>query len=100
MNNDVVVLTISGDIAAGHASELRALLDANLDRRVLLDLKDLAVVESGGVLVLAGCEARGATLANCPAHVREWIDSESTVGHAKGGHHDRDRDTARQRTSN
>ena len=94
-NNDVVVLTISGDIAAGHASELRALLDADLARPVLLDLKDLAVVDRVGVLVLAGCEARG----------RPWRTVSATSGNGsiginsgppRGGHHDPDRDTATQ----
>jgi hypothetical protein len=100
VNNDVVVLTISGDIAAGDASELRALLDADADlaRRVLLDLKDLAAVDRAGVLVLAGCEASRATLANCPGYVREWI-AIGINGHSEGGHHDRDRDRATQRAS-
>jgi acylglycerol lipase len=83
VTDDTVVLTLSGDIAAGYASELRALLDAEADRRVILDLRDLAVVDRSGVLVLAGCEGRGATLANCPGYVREWIerDRESAGRH-------------------
>ena len=86
----------SGDIAAGHASELRALLNTDLARPVLLDLKDLPVVDRVGVLVLAGCEA-GGDLGELP-RLRQGVDrSESTVGHSNGGHHDPDRDTATQR---
>jgi len=82
VTNDVVVLTVSGDIAAGHAAELRALLDGDADRRVILDLKDLTVVDRAGVLLLAGCEVRGATLANCPGssgHGSRGIESPLTV---------------------
>ena len=71
-----VVLTISGDIADGHESDLRALLDAERARTVVLDLAGLTVVDRDGVLVLAGSEARGAMLTNCPGYVREWIDRE------------------------
>src|SRR5439155_18500147 len=43
---------------------------------MVLDLKDVSVVDRAGVLVLARSEARGATLLNCPSYVREWIHSE------------------------
>jgi anti-anti-sigma regulatory factor len=39
--DDVVVLALSGDIAADHAAELQALLDAEADEQVVLDLKNL-----------------------------------------------------------
>jgi acylglycerol lipase len=76
VTDGLVVLTISGDIAGSHATELQALLDAEADRRVTLDLEHLTVVDRAGLLLLAGCEERGATLAKCPGYVREWIDSD------------------------
>jgi acylglycerol lipase len=76
LTEDAVVLTVSGDIATGREAELRALLDAEIDRPVILDLKDLAVVDRAGLLLLAGCEAGGARLTNCPGYVREWIERE------------------------
>ena len=74
--DEVVVLTLSGDIAADHAAELQALVETDADRRVVLDLRDLAVVDRDGVLFLARCEVRGARLTNCPGYVREWIERE------------------------
>jgi alpha-beta hydrolase superfamily lysophospholipase len=74
--DDGVVLTISGEIAEGHESDLRALLDAERVRTVVLDLAGLTVVDRDGIRVLAGSEARGAMLTNCPGYVREWIDRE------------------------
>src|SRR5262249_27023338 len=73
---DTVVLMISGEIAEGHESDLRALLDAETAGKVALDLSRLTVVDRVGVLLLAGYEARGAVLTNCPGYVREWIERE------------------------
>jgi acylglycerol lipase len=76
-SRDATVLTISGEIAEGHESDLRALLDAEAARTIVLDLAQLTVVDRDGVLLLAGYEARGAVLANCPGYVRAWIDRET-----------------------
>src|SRR5262249_40418115 len=71
-----VLLMISGEIAEGHEADLRALLDAEFAHEVVLDLAGLTVVDRDGVLLLAGYEARGAILTNCPGYVRAWIDTE------------------------
>src|SRR5437879_3963171 len=76
LTDEAVVLTVSGDIAAGREAELQALLDDGADRPVILDLKDLAVVDRAGLRLLAGSEVRGARLTNCPGYVREWIERE------------------------
>ena len=73
---DVVVLSLSGDIAADQATELQSFLDAEADRQIVIDLKEAAVVDRAGVLLLARSEVHGATLTNCPGYVREWIDRE------------------------
>src|SRR6478752_1272839 len=77
---DRKVLTISGEIAAGYESDLRASLDAEIARGVVLDLGGLRVVDRDGVLLLAEYETRGATLMNCPGYVRTWIDEERQEG--------------------
>lgn len=74
--DDDVVWRVSGDIAADCVADLRALLEAEPDRRVVLDLSDVAVVEHAGVLFLAECVRRGVGLTNCPAYVREWMERE------------------------
>jgi anti-anti-sigma regulatory factor len=73
---DVVVLSLSGDIAADQATELQSFLGAEAERRIVIDLKEVAVVDRAGVLLLARSEVQGATLTNCPGYVREWIDRE------------------------
>jgi hypothetical protein len=74
--DDGVVLTLSGDMAGAHAAELQALLGAERDQPLVLDLAEACVIDRAGVLLLARAEADGATLTNCPAYVREWIERE------------------------
>ena len=50
-------------------------LDAN-SRRIVLDLKDLILVDQDAVSFLERCEADNITLKNCPAYIREWITGE------------------------
>jgi acylglycerol lipase len=77
--DDTVLLRLSGDIAGDHARELQALLDAEQDQRLILDLAEATVVDRTGVLLLARSESAGARLMNCPAYVREWIDRQREV---------------------
>ena len=74
--DDAIVLMVSGDIAGDHTTDLETLVDAGATGPMVLDLKDVLVVDRAGVLVLARSEARGATLLNCPSYVREWIHRE------------------------
>src|SRR5205809_90702 len=69
---------LSGDIAGDHAADLETLVDDDRTGPVVLDLKDVSVVDRAGVLLLARSEARGSTLLNCPSYVREWIQRERT----------------------
>lgn len=74
--DDAVVLSVSGDIAAGRVPELQAILDDTGYDRIVLDLKDLGVVDRAGVRLLARSQRRGATLQRCPAYVKNWIERE------------------------
>ena len=72
-----VVFTLSGRIKAIHVNELRTLLDSEADDlSLVLDLKEVKLVDRDVVSFLAGCEATGIKLANCPAYIREWIEGE------------------------
>ena len=74
--DDAVVLVLSGDIAGDHTADLETLVDTGKNGPIVLDLKDVSVVDRAGVLLLARSEGRGATLLNCPSYVREWIHRE------------------------
>jgi anti-anti-sigma regulatory factor len=75
--NGEVVFTLSGRMDAENIAELKALLVAEAkDRRLVLDLKDLTLVDRDAISFLARCQADSVKLKNCPAYIREWITRE------------------------
>jgi anti-anti-sigma regulatory factor len=75
--NGEVVIKLSGRMGAENLSELEKLISAEADgRRIILDLKDLKLVDHDAVSFLKSCEADSIQLRNCPAYIREWITGE------------------------
>jgi STAS domain len=85
--NGEVVFTLSGRIDAENVAELKALFQREANgRRIVLDLKDLTLVDRDAVGFLDRCEADSITLRNCPAYIREWITRERRdAGDSLGG---------------
>lgn len=78
----VVVFALSGRIQEQHIAELTELVTGEKQAsRIVLDLEEVRLVHRDGVRFLAACEARGITLQNCPAFVREWIQTGRHGGH-------------------
>src|SRR5579864_115228 len=74
---DQVVFTLTGRIQAEQVSELQELVKSDLpDHRLVLDLKEVKLVDRDAVRFLGKIEAQGARLRNCSAYVREWISRE------------------------
>jgi anti-anti-sigma regulatory factor len=77
-NGKVIVFTLSGRIKAARVDELQKLLESEADdHRLVLDLKEVKLVDREAVGFLASCEAKGVNIVNCPAYIREWIERES-----------------------
>jgi hypothetical protein len=75
--NGEVVIKLSGRMGAANLGELEKLISAEADgRRIVLDLKDLKLVDQDAVNFLRRCEADSIQLKNCPAYIREWITGE------------------------
>jgi len=75
--NGETVFKLSGRIGAENLNELETLLSAEASgRRIVLDLKDLTLVDQDAVSFLTRCEADSIQLKNCPAYIREWITGE------------------------
>ena len=73
--NGRVLFTLSGRIEAEYVKELRQLLDSETNgRQLVLDLRNVTLVNEDAVKFLAGCEADSIKLENCPAYIREWIE--------------------------
>ena len=71
---DVVVLRASGRL---DAETLRALLEEEKSSALILDLKDVRLVDQEAVKLLAIQESNGTKIDNCPRYIREWIKRES-----------------------
>ena len=66
---------------AENLSELEALVRSEKNgRRIVLDIKDLTLVNQEAVGFLDRCEADGIMLKNCPAYIREWITRQRRGG--------------------
>ncbi len=75
--NGEVVFKLSGRMGAENIGELETLISAEASgRRIVLDLKDLTLVDQDAVNFLRRCEADSITLKNCPAYIRKWITGE------------------------
>ena len=76
--NGKVIFTVSGRIEGEDIEELRRLFKLEeTNRKIVLDLKDVTLVDRDGVKFLSRCEADSVDLENCPAYIREWIERES-----------------------
>jgi anti-anti-sigma regulatory factor len=76
--NGDVVFTVSGRLDAHSLRELSALLALESSTRaVILELKDLVLVDRDTVGFLRTCEAKGIDLRNCPQYIRIWMASDS-----------------------
>jgi anti-anti-sigma regulatory factor len=72
--NGEVVLTLIGRMDEENVAELETLfLSESKGSRIVLDLKDLTLVDHEAVKYLERCETDGIQLKNCPAYIREWI---------------------------
>jgi len=75
--NGEVVFTLSGQIDDEPIAELETLISSETsERRIILDLKDLTLVNENAITFFVRCEANSITLKNCPAYVREWINAQ------------------------
>ena len=72
-----VVLSLSGRLEIEDVAELQRLLSLEaVGEGIALDLQDITLVDRDALKFLASCEAENIKLVNCPAYVREWIDTE------------------------
>jgi anti-anti-sigma regulatory factor len=72
---DLTVLRISGRIAAQELEVLRAAVEEE-SGHVVIDLKDVGLIDGDAVRFLAIIEAKGGALGNCPPFIREWVNRE------------------------
>ncbi len=72
--NGEVVLKISGRLDGENFAELKKLIGSEAaGRRIILDLRELTLVDHKAVGFLRECDSDGLTLRNCPLYICEWI---------------------------
>ena len=75
--NGQVVFTLIGRMTQEDTAELERMFRSELNvRNLILDLKDLTLVDRDAVRFLERCETENIKLKNCPAYIREWITRE------------------------
>jgi anti-anti-sigma regulatory factor len=74
--NGRVLLTLSGRIETiEDIEQLQQVLAVETSgQQLILDLRDVTLVNQDAVKFLRRCETNGIKLENCPLHVRRWID--------------------------
>jgi hypothetical protein len=71
------VFVLSGRIEKQAMDELKSLFELQTDYRdIVLDLKDVGVVDRDVVGFFVRCEAEGVRLENCASYIREWMERE------------------------
>ena len=75
--NGQVVLRISGRLDAEDLPDLKELIQSEgSGRRVVLDLRELTLVNQEAVRFLGQCDSNGIELQNCAPYIGEWIERQ------------------------
>jgi hypothetical protein len=77
--NGRIVFALSGRIEAEDIKQLQQLLASEAPgKQLVLNLRDVTLVNQDAVNFLALCEADSIMLENCPAYIRQWIEQAKT----------------------
>ena len=73
-SGDLVTFALSGRIQKEDLGELKSLMEKH--KAVVLDLREVKLVDREAVRFLASFETDNATITNCPPYIHEWISRE------------------------
>jgi hypothetical protein len=73
----LTVFSLCGRIEKQAIAELRRLFEFQRDcHDIILDLKEVGVVDREVMRFFMSCEADGVKLENCKPYIREWMERE------------------------
>jgi hypothetical protein len=76
-NETTIVFRLSGRIGEQELAELESLLKSeNEKKHIVMDLRDVTLVDLNAVKSLDRLEMARIELTNAPAYIRAWIESE------------------------
>jgi len=70
----LMILRLSGRLQSEHVKELQAQIEG-CTQKIMLDLKEVKLVDQASVSFLAVCEANGVELSQCSPYIRDWISN-------------------------
>jgi hypothetical protein len=74
---EFTVFILSGRIETPAIAELRRLFKCQTDSQdIVLDLKEVSLIDREVMRFLLRCEAVGVRLENCAPYIREWMERE------------------------
>jgi hypothetical protein len=73
---NTVEFALSGRLQFKHIHELRGLITGE-EHKVVLDFREVNLLDREAVEFLAACERDGVSLCNCSPYIREWITREA-----------------------
>ena len=76
---DPKTVRLSGRLKAENLPELLTLIEGEA-RSVVLDLKEVDLVDLQAIRFLARCKSRGVFLLNCSQYIESWIAREQECG--------------------
>jgi anti-anti-sigma regulatory factor len=76
----VTKLRLSGRIQSDLIGGIRSAINDGCERKIILDLSEVTLVDLDTVRFLISCEDEGVELVQCPPYVREWILRERAEG--------------------
>ncbi|MFZ0589304.1 MAG: hypothetical protein WAM39_02360 [Bryobacteraceae bacterium] len=71
------ILRLSGRIESEHLEELKSQIEIR-GHGIVLDLKEVRLVDRDVVQFLVLCESKGIKLRHCAPYIREWILREKS----------------------
>jgi len=79
-NGTTTFFRLSGRIGAEELTELEAQIKSETEKeRIVLDLKDVVLVDLNAVKSLDRFEMAKIELVNAPAYIRAWIETERSA---------------------
>lgn len=78
----VVTIRMSGDFQREHIADLELQLEDRTPR-MILDLKEVTLVDGDFVRFLAACQTSGIKIIHCSKYIRDWISRERQLEREK-----------------
>ena len=73
---DLVTFALIGRLQSNNLPELKTLLAMRNSKKIVLDLREVRLVDREAITFLANFEKHDTTITNCPPYIREWIRRE------------------------